>query len=209
MGHLNSNPCTIAMCVLTSTCPYQMFTGSLQLKHDEHWTDAERSQGVSSWNMMNTKLMLNGLLMTTRMYVALKLRQSIQKMTDSTHMSCDTNIWQAANHSPFDSECEQVDGFLVICFFYLDLGSCAEGSIIPTNHIFQINFKLMWVSHISMESGLCISVPYQIDVKWYGFSYRFFSFIWYWFFFYQQILILEDGNIYSIFYSLHISKKLS
>ena len=55
-----------------------------------------------------------------------------------------------------------------------------------------------------MESGINISVPYQIDiVKWYGFSYRFFWFI------YQQIMILEDGNnIYSKLFFLHISINL-
>ena len=36
-----------------------------------------------------------------------------------------------------------------------------------------------------------------------------FLFIWYWFFFYQQIMILEYGNnIYFIFYFLHILKKI-
>ena len=72
----------------------------------------------------------------------------------------------------------------------------------------QINIKLTWVSHISMESWICISVQYQIDVvKWYGFSYRFLSFIWYWFFFYQQFMILEDGNIiHSIYFFSHFKK---
>ena len=45
----------------------------------------------------------------------------------------------------------------------------------PTNHIYKIYIKLIYVSHISMESGISISVPYHIDVvKLYGFSYRYF-----------------------------------
>ena len=80
---------------------------------------------------------------------------------------------------------------------------------IPTNHIYLINKKLTLVSHISIESWISISVPYELDVvKWYGFSCRFFLFIWYWFFFYQQMMILESiNNIYLKFYFLHIFKK--
>ena len=71
-------------------------------------------------------------------------------------------------------------------------------------------YQFTWDSHIFMDSGISISVPYQIDVvKWYGFSLDF-CHLFDIDFFYQQIRILEDGNdIYSIFYFLHISKKLS
>ena len=63
-----------------------------------------------------------------------------------------------------------------------------------------------------MESGIRISVPYQIDVeKCDGFTCRFFFFIWYWFLFYQQIMVLKDGNrIYLIFYFFtHLQKNCS
>ena len=55
--------------------------------------------------------------------------------------------------------------------------------------------KLTLVSHISRESGISKSVPYQIDVvKCYGVSYGFFHLFDIDFSLYQQIMILEDGT---------------
>ena len=67
-------------------------------------------------------------------------------------------------------------------------------SLTPTNHIYYINIKLTWVSHIFMDSGISISVPYQRDVvRWYGFSYGKIIFIWCWFFVYQLFMNMKDG----------------
>ena len=54
--------------------------------------------------------------------------------------------------------------------------------------------------------GINTLVHYQIDVvKSGGFSYKKIIFIWHWFYFYQLILILEDGNndIYFLLYFLY------
>ena len=61
-----------------------------------------------------------------------------------------------------------------------------NGSSLNQLHLLN-KYQINLVSHFSMESEMSISVPYQIDVKWYGFGYRFF-FICYWFYFYQQIM---------------------
>ena len=59
---------------------------------------------------------------------------------------------------------------------------------------------------IGILSGVNILTPYQIDiVKGCFFCNGNIISIWYWFFFYQLIMLLEDGNIiYMIFYFLHV-----
>ena len=54
---------------------------------------------------------------------------------------------------------------------------------------------------IKYLSGMNISAPYKIDiVKGCGFCNGKIMFIWQWFFYNRLIVILDDGNIYLIFY---------
>ena len=72
---------------------------------------------------------------------------------------------------------------------------------------YQINMGFSYFRWIGVLSGVNILAPYQIDiVKLSGFSHGKIIFIWYWFLFYQLIMIWEYRN--NIYWYLNFYMKL-